>query len=353
VNNSIQRWTVNLLLTAAFCVSAVGVLGANTWDQRLGQTSWWRNCYYDLVNNAPKQRKIIFLGTSRTRLGINPDQISKALDLPQGSVANLATTGRTPDFQYAVMEEVTKSPNVKLVMVELSISSQHEINTASKNNARRAQIVNRPSGINTPAAIRIADFDHIQSATQNLPFFTHAHDMVQIFLNKWSINFQSNVRRMAEISGILPVRTSHDTASKNICRETQNVGAQNTMRSIIAASEISNYDHNEPLSNFFLKNYPRHNYVMIEKMSALAAKRNFEIIFFQMPTAKFKPSTQADIDKFEKQYRRKLIIPNAEFMRKFEMGGYSDQVHMSENGASVMSHWMAYQIQNASKPPKL
>ena len=351
-----QRWTVNVILLTAFIISAVGVAGANSWDQRLGQTDWWRNCYINLIATNSVPRQIIFLGTSRTRLGVNPDQIAAQLGLPQDSIANLATTGRTPDFQYEVMDELTKSGNIKLVMVELSISSQYEINIAKKNSPIRAQHALRPSGINTPAAIRFASFDQIRLAITYLPYIAAAHDSVFIFLNKWSVNLQSNIRRLGELSGIVPVRTTLDNGSPNVCRERADAKMPYTTRydrlgirsSKSETASISAANQTETAANMFQPDYPPQNIQVIKKMSEMSKSRAFELVFFQMPPSKFTVSNPEDIERFENLFGHKLIVPDTGFWVSVGAKDYADQSHMSKSGAERMSHWLAEQMSSPS-----
>jgi hypothetical protein len=351
-----RSWPAWTVLCLAFAVS-VGVFAlSNSKLTRIAALAHSEACQLALQTSLSARTRIAAIGSSRTRVALNPAYLSQLLGLGPEGVVNLGRPGIDPAYYYGTIADLSGDHSFDLVMVEVLAGSDALTEAEATVDPRPAQFLVdlsagavRPSfmtGIGTHDQARRLLYDAPNVAVGLSDFFTVTADRITTTL--------ALVRR-EEIYPKLYVTTSNiDPDAKMVCalRHSRDDAVlsperrqrrQDKIDGYRALFETEGWVDPDPFG-FLTQDSSAVDRATLREMIALSDARGFALVFYYLPGT-YVPVSPELAPAFEAQFGVPLLIAPPALRAQLDEGQfYYDNSHLTTAGSHMFLDWLATQI---------
>lgn len=354
-----------LLLALVFCLGAV-LLGftGSTKGGILTMVSW-DTCFVRMWTDLPEEAKIVFIGSSRMRRGLQVDVISDTLGMPETGVINLGHPSPSMPLDLSIMDRLSAAHPLKVIVFEVLPRSP-----ALRGLERSIDPGNTP--VDPPLSFGVVNARYLLGADLSSIaqlILDHTDNRLLAYwqvARMWSARISYTIPKVPEVVWIQAsswIRPLLDPNYKGIfdpnrLQDCMNLAwtdrsdqAQNGTRKgrklkADYRAAFDGWEDPDPLG-FFDAEATFLDRAMINKMTRLARERSSIPIFFYLPGIAV--PVDPDLTKtFEATYGVPLWIPPPELRTELENGGFYDNSHLNNRGRDLLSIWLAAQLSKVS-----
>lgn len=296
-----------------------------------------RYCFHRLYSGLPDEARVLLIGSSRIWLGLDPDQLAEALDLPRNAVINLAHTHRDYDFDRLVIEDLTRNTQIDLVLFDTLPPPEGRNPIGSE-----LVVGKRLFGAYYVNGSSYADlFGELAEAPRGLA--VRLHDMLRAlqYRHQRMVPLLVGGRVWQTLS--MP-ESDWDRDRQNICwnREWDEKHRvfdpeRRVRRSDIPADSAS-FETEKPDHQRFRAAH--------EDMIALAERNSFRAAFLFAPAWRSGAPGADFVTEIEAGFGVPYLAPPEEMIAGLKATSYGDSAHLNRDGRTIFTAWLAEAIKD-------
>ena len=296
-------------------------------------------CYNKLYNKKFSNIKIYLAGSSRLLEGIDVNQLARELDIPDGTVVNLAHSSRDYDYDYLILKRLIPENSSPLVLIETP--SLPDFNPILATDFRFGD---RIFGFNYSFGSKYSEiFQKFDVSSRS--HIIKLHDKLRLIRYRMQrsvpITFRGHF--FSHLRGPETNEDSNDTYCwrKKFSEESRLFRVGDTHRWISEAYWKPNKDSPDlKKGDIFKFKEP------IDDILELSKKKPFDLGFLHIPSIRHIVVNPEYVREFEAQTAAPYITPTDEFLKTLRENSYADPSHFNPRGRRAYTRWLASEIKS-------
>ncbi len=375
-----MKSVVRIALVLAFVTGTAILVAANSKYANMsvmGELEVSR-CYLNLYYSLPSEVRVLLLGTSRVRRGVEPELLAESLKLPPKAVANLGHPGGSLALDYSIAERVSREQHISLVVFGVRAQSDRlaSISKLLHRAARRGEpipeMTEREVRLHGWRArnrlIGLASGKVERRYVIGAPISAQARDAWRRtespVLASWDIS-RLFVKKVEETIPMIFEGLLLDLALAKqveepelVCHKSEWSRPEDRFQHGNAQERQSKDFHRE----FFLGLDSRQAWVdpdplafltseatadersWIQDLVALGEARGFRVVFLYLPRIHVPIDHERLSKEFEREFSVPLLIPSPALRARLEKSGYVDQSHLNLSGRDELTRWLGAEL---------
>lgn len=316
-----------------------GIVALIAWSDQPQVRYATSRCLYEKTFAQGGAVDIAVLGTSRAKMGVSPEGLSRALG-DEPTVLNIARSWRGSDFMLQQLRDLDEQRGIEeAIVVEYSREGDVVATTQRyyDHHPEHAALM--------PVARLLED----PAFKPREPWYLRVRDVLDFGQQRFEFALDRLIEGKASRNAVL-APDDRPVVGSTGCTGPDRTLKQNALdawddKVVPDGGTWRDQPLLEPAWGQINDDTQRQ---AMRKMIAFAEARGLPIYFVMIPRYLDPPVDQAFVDRFEAEVGAPLLIPPPDVLEALYDGGYSDPNHLHEPGRDVYTAWLAEQIGTAA-----
>lgn len=298
-------------------------------------------CVYRQIYNYQGPVDVVVVGTSRTKWGVSPQEVSGVISKggEELVVLNLARSWRGTQQMLQEIEDVEAERGIRKAIV-VEYSREGDVVATSQRYYDYYP--------DHAALVPIADFAKDPEAKPREPAYLRFRDLLDLGQERLDYALDRFLSGKADANQVIPMADRPVAVSD---------GCTGKDRPYKPAANASWEERSVPKGGTWRDKKPgnwrigainadaqRH---AIEEIVAFGAAHDLAVYFILMPRYLDPPADPRYVERFEETFGAPLLVPPTDVLAQMNDGGYSDPNHMHAPGREIYSRWLGEQIRGS------
>ena len=296
-------------------------------------------CVYRQIYNYQGPVDVVVVGTSRTKWGVSPQEISTVISegkQPPEVVLNLARSWRGTQQMFQEIKDVETERGIKQAIV-VEYSREGDVVATSQ---RYYDYYPEHA-----ALVPVDEFRTDPELKPREPAYLRFRDLLELGQLRVDFALDRLLSGKADKNREIPVQERPVGVSDGCTGKDRPLKpAANASWAERSLPKGTEWADREPGSWPIGKINNDAQRETIKEMIAWADAQGLEIYFTLVPRYLDPPASDAYLERFQKTFGVPLLVPPKDVLAQLNDGGYSDPNHLYEPGREIYSQWLGEQI---------